>query len=107
MNKIRILCGTFPLIAWAIPARSATFLEVTPSVVELVGLPGETLKGQLTVKNAGDTQVLVSVDSRDGWKEQSGTAGLPLADWLFLKNTKKFVLAPKGERKLPDRKSVV
>jgi uncharacterized membrane protein len=81
-------------------ARANSFLEVSPSMVELTVLPGETRKGKITVRNPGDTEVLVSVDSRDGWKEQSGRSSLPPSLWLTLKIPKKLVLKPKSEKSI-------
>lgn len=90
---MRILAGVFALVL-ALPAAASTFLEVTPSVVELSVAPGQETKGEMSVRNPGDTETLVEIDFRDSWAERTGQPGLDPKLWLTLDFPKPFVLKP-------------
>ncbi len=94
----RVCAGASALVFFTCQVFGGAFIEVTPGVVELSVQPDKSQKGQLTVKNPGDTTVLLKIDVRDEWKNRTTVPSIPPEQWLTLKYPKKFVLGP-GESK--------
>lgn len=99
--KNSVPAGALALLLSSVPSlRSNTFLEVAPGVVELSVVAGKTSKGQLAVRNSGDTEVLVDIEIRDGWAERTGLPSLPPDRWLELQVPHPFVLKPGASKKV-------
>jgi hypothetical protein len=67
---------------------------------ELVVVPGQDYKSKFLVENPSSEALLVSIDTKDWWKESTGKNNLALSQWLTIKSDKPFILKPGKSRKI-------
>ncbi len=91
------------LISAAGYGLAGSFIQTSPTTVEMSLGAGRVKKGRITVFNPRPTETLVDVQVVDGWKQQTGQSTLPPDRWFDLKIPKNFVLPPHGQRTLKYR----
>lgn len=94
------------ILAEAGRCLAGSFIQTSPTTVEMSLAAGRVKKGRITVFNPRPTETLVDVSVVDGWKQQTGQSALAPDLWFDLKIKKTFVLPPNGQRVLKYRVKV-
>jgi P pilus assembly chaperone PapD len=96
----QVIVAALAALLWNGARAAGSFVQVTPSLVEIALVPGKSYSGILSVCNTKSERFTVQVEVSEGWVTETGRPGLPTERWLTLRVPATFTLNPGQTRRI-------